>query len=87
MVYTGAVPIVYKARRTLLDGLVLGFGTDVLLVVVSVVLLMRNSSSGLLLFLTQHFSDHDRVRFDGLVRLGHRHRLGDGALRRARREH
>lgn len=55
MIYTGAVPIIYKARRTLLDGLVLGFGTDVLLVVVSVVLLMRNSSSGVLLFLTSIF--------------------------------
>lgn len=55
MVYTGAVPIVYKARRTLLNGLVLGFGTDVLLVVISVVLLMRNSSSGVLLFVTSIF--------------------------------
>lgn len=55
MVYTGAVPIIYKARRTLLNGLVLGFGTDVLLVVVSVILLIRNSSSGVLLFLTSIF--------------------------------
>ncbi len=55
MVYTGAVPIVYKARRSLLDGLVLGFGTDVLLVVISVILLIRNSSSGVLLFLTSIF--------------------------------
>jgi predicted RND superfamily exporter protein len=55
MVYTGAVPIIYKARRTLLDGLMLGFGTDVLLVVISVILLIRNSSSGVLLFLTSIF--------------------------------
>lgn len=54
-IYTGAVPIVYKARRSLLDGLMLGFGTDVLLVVISVVLLIRNSSSGVLLFLTSIF--------------------------------
>jgi hypothetical protein len=54
-VYTGAVPIIYKARRSLLDGLMLGFGTDVALVVISVVLLMRNASSGLLLFLTSIF--------------------------------
>jgi predicted RND superfamily exporter protein len=39
----------------LLDGLILGFGTDVLLVVVSIVLLMRNWSSGLLLFVTSIF--------------------------------
>jgi predicted RND superfamily exporter protein len=54
-VYTGAVPIIYKARRNLLDGLMLGFGTDVLLVVVSIVVLMRSWSSGLLLFLTSVF--------------------------------
>jgi predicted RND superfamily exporter protein len=54
-VYTGAVPIIYKARRSLLDGLVLGFGTDVLLVVISVLILLRNSSSGVLMFLTSIF--------------------------------
>jgi hypothetical protein len=54
-VYTGAVPIIYKARRNLLDGLMLGFGTDVLLVVVSIVVLMRSWSSGLLLFVTSVF--------------------------------
>jgi predicted RND superfamily exporter protein len=54
-VYTGAVPIIYKARRNLLNGLILGFGTDVLLVVVSVIVLLRNSSSGLLMFLTSIF--------------------------------
>lgn len=54
-IYTGAVPIIYKARRSLLDGLVLGFGTDVLLVVVAVLLLMRNWSSGMLMLLTSIF--------------------------------
>ncbi len=54
-VYTGAVPIIYKARRNLLDGLILGFGTDVLLVVVSIIILMRHWSSGVLLFLTSVF--------------------------------
>ncbi|MBC7855819.1 MAG: MMPL family transporter [Pirellulaceae bacterium] len=54
-VYTGSVPIIFKARRRLLDGMLLGFGTDVLLVVVSIVVLMRNWSSGLLLFLTSIF--------------------------------
>jgi predicted RND superfamily exporter protein len=54
-VYTGAVPIIYKARRGLLDGLIMGFGTDVLLVVVSVLVLMRSWSSGLLIFLTSIF--------------------------------
>ena len=54
-VYTGAVPIIYKARRSLLDGLILGFGTDVLLVVVAVVVLLRHWSNGLLLLLTSVF--------------------------------
>jgi predicted RND superfamily exporter protein len=50
--FTGAVPIIFKARRSLLDGLILGFGTDVLLVVVSIIVLLRNVSGGVLLFLT-----------------------------------
>jgi predicted RND superfamily exporter protein len=54
-VYTGAVPVIYKARHNLLDGLILGFGTDVLLVVVSIIVLMRHWSSGILLFLTSVF--------------------------------
>jgi len=55
VVYTGAVPIIYKARRSLLDGLTLGFGTDVLLVVVSVVVLLRHWSNGIVLLLTSVF--------------------------------
>lgn len=55
VVYTGAVPIIYKARRSLLDGLTLGFGTDVLLVVVSVILLLRHWSNGIVLLLTSVF--------------------------------
>lgn len=54
-VYTGAVPIIYKARRGLLDGLIFGFSTDVALVVVSAWLLLRHWTSGLLLFLTSVF--------------------------------
>jgi len=54
-VYTGAVPIIYKARRSLLDGLILGFGTDVALVVIAVVVLLRHWSNGVLLFLTSVF--------------------------------
>jgi predicted RND superfamily exporter protein len=54
-IYTGSVPIIFKARRRLLDGMLLGFGTDLLLVVVSIMVLMRSWSSGLLLFLTSIF--------------------------------
>ena len=53
--FTGAVPIIYKARRSLLNGLALGFGTDVLLVVGAVVVLLRHWSNGVLLLLTSVF--------------------------------
>jgi uncharacterized protein len=53
--FTGAVPIIYKARRSLLNGLAYGFGTDVLLVVVAVVVLLRHWSNGLLMLLTSVF--------------------------------
>lgn len=53
--FTGAVPIIYKARRSLLNGLAFGFGTDVLLVVVAVVVMLRHWSNGLLLALTSIF--------------------------------
>jgi predicted RND superfamily exporter protein len=53
--FTGAIPIIYKARRSLLNGLAYGFGTDVLLIVVSVIVLLRHWSNGLLLLLTSVF--------------------------------
>jgi predicted RND superfamily exporter protein len=53
--FTGAIPIIYKARRSLLNGLAFGFGTDVLLVVVAVVVMLRHWSNGLLLLLTSIF--------------------------------
>lgn len=53
--YTGMVPVVYKAQRSLLDGLLFGFGTDLALVVVAVIVLMRHWSSGLLICLSSIF--------------------------------
>lgn len=53
--FTGAIPIIYKARRSLLMGLAYGFGTDVLLVVAAVILLLRHWSNGLLMFFTSVF--------------------------------
>jgi predicted RND superfamily exporter protein len=53
--YTGMVPVVYKAQRSLLDGLLFGFGTDLLLVVAAIVVLMRHWSSGVLLTCTSIF--------------------------------
>ena len=49
--YTGTVPIIYKARRSLLNGMILGFGTDVLLIVIAAVFVTRHWSNGVLLLL------------------------------------
>jgi predicted RND superfamily exporter protein len=54
-VYTGAVPIIYQARRSLLYGLALGFGTDVALIVVAVTIALRHWSNGLLMLLASVF--------------------------------
>ena len=54
-IYTGAVPIIYKARRSLLYGLALGFGTDVALIVVAVTIALRHWSNGLLMLLASVF--------------------------------
>jgi predicted RND superfamily exporter protein len=54
-VYTGMVPIVFKAQRSLLDGLLFGFGTDLLLIVVAIVVTLRHWSAGLLITVTSVF--------------------------------
>lgn len=48
-VYTGLVPLVYKAQRSLLDGLIFGFVTDVLLVVIVLMIVVRDWSAGIIL--------------------------------------
>jgi predicted RND superfamily exporter protein len=53
--YTGTVPILYKARRSLLQGMILGFGTDVLLLVFAAIVATRHWSNGLLLLLGSIF--------------------------------
>jgi hypothetical protein len=52
---TGVAPVIYRARRSLVDGLVLGLGTDVLLIVGAIVAAMRTASSGVLLGLASLF--------------------------------
>ena len=47
--FTGTIPIIYKARRSLLHGMILGFGSDVLLVVLAAMFATRHWSSGLVL--------------------------------------
>jgi predicted RND superfamily exporter protein len=54
-VYTGMVPVVYKAQRSLLDGLLFGFSTDLLLIVVAITVTMRHWSAGLLICITSIF--------------------------------
>ncbi len=53
--YTGLVPLIYKAQHSLLDGLILGFVGDLILIGIAMVLLMRNWSAGLLLIVPSIF--------------------------------
>ena len=53
--YTGLVPLVYKAQHSLLDGLVLGFGVDFLIIVAVMVVLCRAFSAGLVLLIPAAF--------------------------------
>ncbi len=50
-VYTGLVPLIYKAQHSLLDNLILGFVGDLILICVAMVFLMRSFTAGLLLAL------------------------------------
>ena len=47
--YTGLVPLVYKAQNSLLDGLVTGFITDLILIFVAIVVAMRAVHARLIL--------------------------------------
>ncbi len=49
--YTGLVPLVYKAQNSLLDGLIFGFVTDCVLIVVTLILVQRSLSAGVILAL------------------------------------
>lgn len=53
--YTGLVPLIYQAQSTMLDGLVLNFVGDLILIGVAIILLLRNFSSGFLLALPSLF--------------------------------
>jgi predicted RND superfamily exporter protein len=49
VVYTGVVPLVYKAQHSLMDGLVIGFLTDFALVVLVMMIACRDWSAGMVL--------------------------------------
>ena len=48
---TGTAPIVFKARQSLLNGMLFGLATDVALIVVGVVLITRSWLSGIIMLL------------------------------------
>lgn len=54
-VYTGLVPLVYKAQRSLLDGLVLGFISDFILITIVMMIAVRDWSAGFILALPSIF--------------------------------
>ncbi|NUQ63971.1 MAG: MMPL family transporter [Pirellulales bacterium] len=66
--YTGLVPLIYKAQHSLLDGLILGFVGDLILIGIAMVLLMRNLSAGLLLMVPSIFPM--AIIFGGMGLLG-----------------
>lgn len=55
VVYTGLVPIVYKAQTSLLDGLIVGFLSDLALIILVMIVAVRSLAAGMLLTLTSVF--------------------------------
>lgn len=55
VIYTGLVPIVYKAQTSLLDGLTVGFISDLILIIVVMIVAVRSVAAGLLLSITSIF--------------------------------
>jgi hypothetical protein len=49
VVVTGTAPIVFKARRSLLEGMLFGLGTDVTLIVIGVIAITRSWMSGIVM--------------------------------------
>ncbi len=54
-VYTGLVPLVYKSQRTLLDGLVIGFIMDMVMIILVMMIAVRDFGAGLLLMIPSVF--------------------------------
>ncbi|HEY3963235.1 MAG TPA: MMPL family transporter [Planctomycetaceae bacterium] len=53
--YTGVAPVLFKARRSLMDGLVFGIASDLVLIVIAITVTMRHWSSGVLMMCTSLF--------------------------------
>ncbi len=54
-IYTGLVPLVYKAQRSLLDGLMWGFVMDLITVTIVMMICVREWSAGIVLMLPSVF--------------------------------
>ncbi|HQU41709.1 MAG TPA: MMPL family transporter, partial [Pirellulales bacterium] len=54
-IYTGLVPLVYKAQRSLLQGLIWGFVSDFVLITIVMMVTVRDLSAGLILALPSIF--------------------------------
>jgi predicted RND superfamily exporter protein len=54
-VYTGLVPLIYKAQNSLLSGLIFNFVGDLILIGVAIIILLRDWSAGFLLGLPSLF--------------------------------
>ena len=52
---TGTAPIVFKARQSLLEGMLYGLGTDIVLIVVGVLLITRSGATALVMLLMSIF--------------------------------
>lgn len=55
VVYTGLVPLIDKSQRSLLNGLFIGFATDLVVVTIVMILAIREWSAGIVLFLPSIF--------------------------------
>lgn len=55
LIVTGTAPIVFRARRSLLDGMLFGLGTDVVLIVIAVILATRSWLTGGVMFMLSVF--------------------------------
>jgi predicted RND superfamily exporter protein len=55
LMITGTAPIVFKARRSLLNGMLFGLATDIALIVVGLILLTRSWPTGAVMFLVGIF--------------------------------
>ena len=55
LMITGTAPIVFKARRSLLNGMLIGLGTDIALIVVGMLLLTRSWLTGAVMLLVGVF--------------------------------